>query len=132
MRLQEAANLSGAQSCDSDTNSMDSVGMSSEDIHKTVEISVWIFNEFIWIFIPNGMDDVRVYPAEDIHETVEISVWIFNESLWILIPNGMDGIGVHYEDIHKIVGTINLVAELYDKVSTSDLQRWIFWTMVEM
>ncbi|XP_033628658.1 neuron navigator 2-like isoform X2 [Asterias rubens] len=40
MRLQEAANLSGAQSCDSDTNSMDSVGMSSEDIHKTVEISV--------------------------------------------------------------------------------------------
>ena len=40
MRLQEAANLSGAQSCDSDTNSIDSVGMSTEDIHKTVEITV--------------------------------------------------------------------------------------------
>ncbi|XP_022111990.1 neuron navigator 2-like isoform X3 [Acanthaster planci] len=40
MRLQEAANLSGAQSCDSDTNSIDSVGMSTEDIQKTVEIAV--------------------------------------------------------------------------------------------
>ena len=36
MRLQEAANYSGNQSCESDTNSLDSVGMSNEDISQEV------------------------------------------------------------------------------------------------
>lgn len=38
MRLQEAANYTGNQSCDSDTNSLDSVGMSNEDISQEITV----------------------------------------------------------------------------------------------